>query len=66
MTTRAGFVALIGEPNAGKSTLLNLIGGFAEPTEGDVLIGADGRLLRQRIGPFVAGELDAFAADATR
>jgi thiol-disulfide isomerase/thioredoxin len=31
-----------------------------------VLIGADGRLLRQRIGPFVAGELDAFAADATR
>lgn len=31
-----------------------------------VLIGADGRLLRQRIGPFVAGELDAFAADAMR
>jgi thiol-disulfide isomerase/thioredoxin len=26
-----------------------------------VLIGADGRLLRQRIGPFVAGELDTFA-----
>lgn len=31
-----------------------------------VLIGADGRLLRQRIGPFVAGELDAFADDAAR
>lgn len=31
-----------------------------------VLIGADGRLLRQRIGPFVAGELDTFAADAMR
>jgi len=31
-----------------------------------VLIGADGRLLRQRIGPFAAGELDAFAADAMR
>ncbi|MBV6635761.1 MAG: 50S ribosome-binding GTPase, partial [Mameliella sp.] len=23
MTTRAGFIALIGEPNAGKSTLTN-------------------------------------------
>lgn len=31
-----------------------------------VLIGADGRLLAQRIGPFAAGELDAFAADAAR
>ena len=29
-----------------------------------VLIGADGRLLRQRIGPFVAGELYAFADPA--
>jgi thiol-disulfide isomerase/thioredoxin len=29
-----------------------------------VLVGADGRLLKQRIGPFVAGELNAFAADA--
>jgi thiol-disulfide isomerase/thioredoxin len=31
-----------------------------------VLIGADGRLLKQRIGPFAAGELDAFAAVADR
>jgi thiol-disulfide isomerase/thioredoxin len=31
-----------------------------------VLIGADGRLLKQRIGPFAAGELDAFAAIAVR
>lgn len=31
-----------------------------------VLIGADGRLLRQRIGPFATGELDAFVADAMR
>jgi thiol-disulfide isomerase/thioredoxin len=31
-----------------------------------VLIDADGRLMKQRIGPFAAGELDAFAADAAR
>ena len=31
-----------------------------------VLIDAEGRLLKQRIGPFAAGELDAFAADAVR
>ena len=29
-----------------------------------VLIGADGRVLKRRIGPFVPGELDAFAAAA--
>ena len=31
-----------------------------------VLIDAEGRLLKQRIGPFAAGELDAFTADAVR
>ena len=30
-----------------------------------VLIGADGRLLKQRVGPFVPGELDRFAMEAT-
>lgn len=31
-----------------------------------VLIGADGRLLARRIGPFAHGELDGFVADALR
>jgi spermidine/putrescine transport system ATP-binding protein len=33
------FVVLLGPSGCGKTTLLNLIGGFAEPTEGRVLIG---------------------------
>lgn len=31
-----------------------------------VLVGADGRVLRQRIGPFAAGELEAFTAIESR
>jgi spermidine/putrescine transport system ATP-binding protein len=33
------FVVLLGPSGCGKTTLLNLIGGFAEPTEGSILIG---------------------------
>jgi spermidine/putrescine transport system ATP-binding protein len=33
------FVVLLGPSGCGKTTLLNIIGGFAEPTEGTVLIG---------------------------
>ena len=36
--TRAGFVALIGEPNAGKSTLLNIVAGALTPDRGSVRI----------------------------
>lgn len=31
-----------------------------------VLVGADGRVLKRRIGPFEKGEVDGFAADVTR
>ena len=33
------FVVLLGPSGCGKTTLLNIIGGFAEPSEGRVLIG---------------------------
>ena len=37
---RAGFVAILGAPNAGKSTLLNVIAGLETPTSGTVAIAA--------------------------
>lgn len=43
---RGSMVAIVGETGAGKSTLVNLVCRFFEPTEGRVLL--DGRDLRER------------------
>lgn len=40
------YIAIVGETGAGKSTLVNLVCRFFEPTEGEVLI--DGRDIRER------------------
>ena len=38
---KCGFVALIGRPNAGKSTLLTLMGGLDTPTSGNITVDGD-------------------------
>ena len=46
MVPQGSNVAIVGETGAGKSTLVNLVGRFFEPTDGQVLI--DGRDVRER------------------
>src|ERR1700738_1881363 len=35
------FVCLVGPSGCGKSTILNILGGFLEPTHGEVLVGGE-------------------------
>ena len=66
MTTRAGFVALIGEPNAGKSTLLKVMAGLVEADRGARVLGPGTSVGYMEQEPDMAGfaTLGAFATSA--
>ena len=53
------FVTLLGPSGCGKTTTLRIIGGFVEPTEGDIFFdgkrSTDFRLIRGRSIPFFSG-----------
>ncbi|MDV8009372.1 ABC transporter ATP-binding protein [Rhodococcus sp. IEGM 1318] len=52
---RGQFVALIGRSGCGKTTLLNLVAGLVEPTEGDAnILGAPPKKARKRLGFMMA------------
>ena len=36
---KSGFVSIVGLPNAGKSTFLNMVAGLEKPTKGEIFIG---------------------------
>ena len=38
---KTGFVALVGSPNAGKSTLLNILGGLDDATSGQLFVNGE-------------------------